>query len=645
MKKIFVGLMLIVAVVIVIWVLFPAIASTKDLQGDNIYKILIISDNDSLNVVGYDLFELMKADGQSVAIGHLLLDDCLTKENVTDTGKQIRGAYSKIDEGGRKFETANTGLKQVLQDDSWDYVSIQYGSTSSLSEKVCSKTVCGLVDYLKENIGEAKLILEQYSMAAVSNVRTVYDSLCVGDKHFQSGIERYAAACAWFEVLTAKNSEGNPYVFAGLESKYQKAAQKAAHIAVICPDRVIQQVYLENPQGGANYDEQCVPDYVLPDPLTMTDGTPVTSMEQWNEKRRPELLHLFETEMYGKAPAHPQHLHFKVLTKDKKALNGLATRKEVAIYFTRDETHYAILLMYVPNNRQGAVPLFFGLNFKGNHTISTDPGISYPTPEKQKEFNWTELPPRGWIAHRWPIEWLMEKGYALATIYNGDIDPDFDDNYQNGVHSLAYKPGQTQPEKDEWGTIASWAWAMSCTMDYFETDKDIDSDKVAVFGHSRNGKAALWAGATDQRFSLIISNESGCGGAALSRRCYGERIRTINSQFTHWFCRNFWKYNDKEHTLPFDQHELIALLAPRPVYIASALGDQWADPKGEFLSGVHASPVYELFGLDGLTVTEMPAIEQAVQDGMIGYHIRSGKHEVMQYDWEQYVKFADKRLK
>lgn len=386
--------------------------------------------------------------------------------------------------------------------------------------------------------------------------------------------------------------------------------------------------------------------YILPDPLVMEDGTPVCTPEQWNKKRRPELLRLFQTEMFGKAPKHPKHMHFKILTQDKNALGGIATRKEVAIYLTKDEKHYFTVLLYIPNARSGAVPLFFGLNFKGNHTISQDSGISYPTPEKQKEFRWRRLPPRGIAAARWPIEMLMKEGYALATIYRGDIDPDFDDDFKNGVHPLFYKKGQERPADDEWGTIAAWSWAMSCAMDYFETDKDINSSQVAVFGHSRHGKAALWAGATDPRFAMIISNCSGCAGAALSRRAVGETVLAINKQFPHWFCRNFRKYNDKEDALPFDQHQLIALLAPRPVYIASATEDHWADPEGEFLSGKHATPVYEsIFGMKGLDACKMPQSDTPIQNGSIAYHIRSGKHNITLYDWQQYVKFANKWFK
>lgn len=395
----------------------------------------------------------------------------------------------------------------------------------------------------------------------------------------------------------------------------------------------------------ANYLENAIPDYSLPDPLMMSDGEPVNNLSDWNEKRRPELLRLFEREMFGQAPERPKNMNFKVLKEDKDALGGLATRKEIAVYLTPDDKHYFTILLYVPNNRSGAVPLFFGLNFKGNHAVSNDPGISYPSLEKQKEFRWKKLPPRGVAADRWPIEMLMDNGYALATVYRGDIDPDFDDDFKNGVHPLFYRRGQTRPGDYEWGTIAAWAWSMSCAMDYFETDRDINASQVAVLGHSRLGKAALWAGAVDQRFAIVISNCSGCGGAAISRRAVGETVNAINSQFPHWFCRNFKKYNDKEAMLPFDQHELIALIAPRPVYIASATEDKWADPKGEFLSGVYATPVYEkIFNRKGLD-SEMPKADTPMQEGYIAYHIRSGEHDITLYDWKQYVIFANKWFK
>lgn len=398
-----------------------------------------------------------------------------------------------------------------------------------------------------------------------------------------------------------------------------------------------------------NYDESKVPPYQLPDPLKMENGQMVRNTDDWNDKRRPEILNLFESQVYGKAPAHPKDLHFRVLTEDRYALGNMATRKEVAVYFTKDEQHYMTILIYIPNKRNGAVPLFFGLNFKGNHTICDDPDITESiTRMKPRDGNDEKRPgtfKRGAESSRWPVEMLIANGYALATVYRGDIDPDYDDGFQNGVHPLFYKEGQTKPQADEWGTLSAWAWGLSCAMDYFETDEDINSNKVAVVGHSRHGKTALWAGAIDQRFAMAISNNSGCGGAALSRRKYGETVRKVNTLFPHWFAGNFKKYNDKEELLPVDQHQLIALMAPRPVYIASAVEDRWADPKGEFLSGVFASPVYELFGLEGLNGASLPEVDQPLLNGSIGYHLRSGDHDIKLYDWQQFVKFADKHFK
>lgn len=395
-------------------------------------------------------------------------------------------------------------------------------------------------------------------------------------------------------------------------------------------------------QEEVNYDESKIPPYVLPELLTSLNGTKITSVSEWEKIRRPELFSLYESQVFGKSPAHPEYLHFKLLTEDTHALDGLATRKEIAMYFTKENTRYVTILMYLPNKREKPVPVFLGLNFKGNHSVSTDPGITITETCLQQG---NKMHPRGSEAPRWPIKILLENGYGVVTVQNSDIEPDRDTGFQEGLHPLFYTPGQTAPRPDEWGTLAAWSFGLSCIMDYLVTDSAVDSRKVAVIGHSRNGKAALWAGAMDKRFAIVVSNDSGCGGAALFRRRIGETVRIVNTMFPHWFCGNFKQYNDKEDEIPVDQHALIALIAPRPVYVASAAGDRWADPKGEFLSTAHASPVYALYGLQGMSIQEMPELDTPVTDGYIGYHIRPGEHNIKLYDWQQYVRFANKFFK
>ncbi|GMW02267.1 MAG: hypothetical protein AMXMBFR84_34030 [Candidatus Hydrogenedentota bacterium] len=404
-------------------------------------------------------------------------------------------------------------------------------------------------------------------------------------------------------------------------------------------------------QEEANYDEAAVPAYTLPDPLVALDGTAVTTKEQWQQKRRPEILALFESHVYGKMPGKPPYFRVEEKEMDMYAFGGAAIRKQVSIYLSDGAERPRIdVLVYVPRQAKGPVPVFLGLNFGGNHTVYRDPNIllSDAWMRESKESgvvdNRATEATRGASSNRWAVDAILSRGYGLVTAYYGDIDPDFDDGFQNGVHPLFYAEGQHAPAADEWGSIGAWAWGLSRIMDYLELEPLVAAQRVAVIGHSRLGKTALWAGATDERFAMVISNNSGCGGAALARRRFGEKVERINRVFPHWFCDNFTQYNDKEDSLPVDQHELIALIAPRPVYVASAEEDRWADPKGEFLSAFHAGPVYRLFGLECMSVETMPAAGVPVA-GFVSYHMRPGKHDVTLYDWQRYMDFADPYLK
>lgn len=370
------------------------------------------------------------------------------------------------------------------------------------------------------------------------------------------------------------------------------------------------------------------------------------SARQWEEVRRPELLELFTSEMYGRTPDDSGiTVRYELLTENPAALGGKATSKQVKFIFSNGKKELeALLLLLIPNGSMGKVPVFVGYNFKGNHSTLNDTTILY-----SKNFALVKEPghpdwQRGNQTSRWSYDDIIGRGYAVATMCYHDIFPDKPGLKDHSVVSLFKGYGAGPKAPDEWQAIGAWAWGSSRIVDYLATEPRIDSDKVAIMGHSRQGKAALWAGVQDTRFKIVISNDSGEGGAALSRREYGESIARVSSIQPAWFCRAFNQYRGKEQERPIDQHQLIALMAPRAVYVASAVKDQWADPKGEYLAAFHASPVYHLYGLKGLESDEMPGLHEPIMND-IGYHIREGKHDVTRYDWLRFIDFADKHFR
>ncbi|WP_346238325.1 hypothetical protein ABDK00_009255 [Niabella insulamsoli] len=397
-------------------------------------------------------------------------------------------------------------------------------------------------------------------------------------------------------------------------------------------------------QRAVNYDETKVPSFILPNPLVTFEGATIASIRQWENVRKPELLRFFTEQVYGKVPGHLEMHTYKILEQGESRIykNTLRQQVKISIKNQSGELSFTLLLLLPKNSRRA--PVFLGCNFYGNHAAVSDPEviISRAWAKNNEAYhisgNVLTAASRGVRSERWAVQQIIDAGFGLATFYYGEIDPDKND-FSDGIHSLFYKNGQHRPLANEWGSIAAWAWGLSRAMDYLQKAKAVDASKVIVFGHSRLGKTALWAAVNDTRFAAVIANNSGCGGAALSKRCFGETWGVMNKSFPHWLCENAKKFNNNEVKLPVDQHELISLMAPRPVYVASAKDDRWADPKGEYLGAYFAGPVYKLFGAAVLPDSTMPAVHRPVHH-TIAYHVREGGHNVTGYDWEQYIQWA-----
>lgn len=386
----------------------------------------------------------------------------------------------------------------------------------------------------------------------------------------------------------------------------------------------------------------------LPDPLVMFDGTPVKSADMWQIERRPELISLFQHYMYGCPPPAPDNFSYTIDYTDNTKFGGKATLRLATLKFGPPGTPEVSVMIMVPNHREGPAPVFLGLNFTGNHTTADFPEI--PLTEAWVNNRWSggtdsraHDDQRGSRSWRWPYEMVIDRGYAVATIYAGEISPDYDGGFKDGVHGAYFSNGQTSPRPHEWGVIAAWGWGLQRGVDYIINDVDLDNNGIIAIGHSRLGKAAMVAGAFDERIDIIIPSQAGCGGTSPNRFNVGESVERINTSFPHWFNDTFKLFNNQVERLPFDQHSLISLVAPRPVLLTNAAEDEWADPEGQFNMLIAATSVYEFLGTGGMEESVFPE-ENKLIDSRLGYFIRPGKHDMTETEWKVWMDFCDRYL-
>jgi hypothetical protein len=393
-----------------------------------------------------------------------------------------------------------------------------------------------------------------------------------------------------------------------------------------------------------NYDEDKVGTYSLPDPLTLADGKKVKDSRTWISKRRPEILALYEQYQFGKIPALPQKLRAEVFDKGTPAFNGKAIRRQVRIYLAKDTSvHKVDLLIYLPADAAKPSPLLLNVSFSANSNVVNDPGVR-PGLIWSKEGK--RIPAPATEFGKLNIEQFISAGIGIATVCYTDIEPDSKEGAKFGIRAYYAQLLNSKPAPDDWGAISAFSWGLSKAMDYLETDKDIDAKKIALTGASRLGKTVLWTGARDTRFAMIIASISGEGGAALSRRNFGETVKHITdtSRYFYQFAPNYHTYSDRISDLPIDGHMLISLIAPRPLLLQTGDTDFWSDPKGEFLAAVAAEPVYTLFRKDGPKTSVMPAAGDSSMLNTLGYFMHKGGHTVLPSDWEIFIRYMKKHL-
>lgn len=374
-----------------------------------------------------------------------------------------------------------------------------------------------------------------------------------------------------------------------------------------------------------NYEESRVPQYTLPDPLKFASGEPLTQVSQWPQ-RRDETIELFRTHVYGKRPPLDYQVEFEVVEEIQGLFGCDAVGRAVDVKIVAaGESFVFPLLVFIPGGEVAAKSLPAVVHINNRKLPAFADAAT-----NDEEF--------------WPAGELVKRGYVACAVETSTIDPDQKDGFENGIRGFFHRLDKHSPQtpaEDAWKALSAWGWGASRALDYLLTLPEVAPTQVAILGHSRGGKAALWAAAEDTRFSIACSNNSGCGGAALSRRAYGETVERITSSFPHWFCDRFAEYAGQETRLPVDQHQLFGLLAPRAVYATSAAEDLWADPRGEYLALLAASPVYEWLGERGISQASMPNLAEPRIEGKMGYHIRAGEHGLKAYDWTKFLDFCD----
>lgn len=370
------------------------------------------------------------------------------------------------------------------------------------------------------------------------------------------------------------------------------------------------------------------------------DIPPVLNELPWPERRQ-QLLDIFADQLYGATPCDVPLL--EVLDDDGgREVDGLICR-QLQLGLPQINRRIYVLL-WLPMQEDGPLPCFIGLNFRGNHCVHPDPGILFaPTDVPDEPPGWTacryDESRRGVQALRWPVAEICAKGFAVATVFNGDIAPDNKDLFDQGFAG-EYAPGHV----DDWRTVSRWAWGLSVLRKNLALLPELDVQRMIAIGHSRLGKTALWAAAQDAAFAMCCVNNSGCNGAAFARRCQGERFRDIGSNFPHWFLPSFNDYFDREAEFPVDQHQLIACVAPRPCYVASGSEDHHADPEGEFTSLRLAAPAWEALGMKPVPAdAAWPAPGEHLHADN-AYHLREGPHNILSFDWNLYCDYALKHI-